>query len=323
MPQPLFPSRWGSRSCKTDEYCILACMVWLVCLGLVSFLWRSCPRHATPRLPPPRTKEECNTLLHYCLSTCFFAACDVIATSKLFNIHSPVACCTQRGTNSHMQFRHHVMVITPWARHFVQLSNKHGCVYKGQITRTNSARQYMSWVINLKMSSMLWKVKFIGLIILRLQCCWEQVQRWSCDWRRYTLGSFSTNEWLVSRSSRTFELRDSHTSSSEMFIFTRWRRDDAVFVEISLWFDTLKSLIMRHNKLDKRLNRCNVQVKVKFYQFFCICFYIAGLWCNYTNGAYSKLTVRYFLVLISTHSVTCMLLQLGLTSFNTLTHNYR
>jgi len=55
----------------------------------------------------------------------------------------------------------------------------------------------------------------------------------------------------------------------------------------------LKSLFMNTNMLYRRFNRCNVQVKVRFFQTFCICLYDAGLWCIYTNGAYSKLTSAY------------------------------
>jgi len=70
------------------------------------------------------------------------------------------------------------------------------------------------------------------------------------------------------------------------------------FNDIKLVDDTdinkeLKSLFLRTNMLDRRFNRCNMQVKVRLFQSFCICFYDAGLWCNYTNGAYSKLTSAY------------------------------
>jgi exonuclease III len=91
----------------------------------------------------------------------------------------------------------------------------------------------------------------------------------------------------------------------------------------------LKSLFMRTNMLSRRFNRCNMQVKVKLFQSFCICFYDAGLWCNYTNGAYSKLTsaynrcVKLFFGFDKYCSVTNMFLQLGLPSFNTLMYNYR
>jgi len=38
----------------------------------------------------------------------------------------------------------------------------------------------------------------------------------------------------------------------------------------------LKSLFMRTNMLYRRFNRCNVQVKVRLLQSFCVCFYDAG-----------------------------------------------
>jgi len=90
----------------------------------------------------------------------------------------------------------------------------------------------------------------------------------------------------------------------------------------------LKSLFMRTNMLYRRFNRCNVQAKVRLFQSFCICFYDVGFWCNYTNGAYSKLTSAYnrcmktFVGFDKYASVTSMLLQLGLVlpNFNTLMH---
>ena len=72
-----------------------------------------------------------------------------------------------------------------------------------------------------------------------------------------------------------------------------------------------------------------MQVKVRLFQSFCICFYDAGLWYNLTNGAYSKLTSAYNRCMKICFgfdkyaSVTSMFVQLGLPSFNTLMHNYR
>ena len=88
----------------------------------------------------------------------------------------------------------------------------------------------------------------------------------------------------------------------------------------------LKNLFMRTNMLYRRFNRCNVHVKVRLFPSFCICFYDAGLWCNFTNGAYSKLTsaynrcVKILFGFDKYASVTSMFVQLGLPSFNTLMH---
>ena len=43
----------------------------------------------------------------------------------------------------------------------------------------------------------------------------------------------------------------------------------------------LKCLFMRTNMLSRRFNRCNLQVKIRLFQSFCICLYDAAFWCNY------------------------------------------
>jgi len=76
--------------------------------------------------------------------------------------------------------------------------------------------------------------------------------------------------------------------------------------DINKELKSLFMMFMRTYMLYRRFNRCNVQVKVTLFQSFCNCFYDAGLWCNYTIGAYSKLTSAYnrcmkiFLVVTST-----------------------
>jgi hypothetical protein len=91
----------------------------------------------------------------------------------------------------------------------------------------------------------------------------------------------------------------------------------------------LKCLFTRTNMLSRRFNRCNIHVKVKLFQSFCICLYDAALWCNYSIGAYRKLASAYnrcmkiFFGFDKYSSVSSMLLQLGLPSFSTLLHNYR
>ena len=81
--------------------------------------------------------------------------------------------------------------------------------------------------------------------------------------------------------------------------------------------------------LSRRFNRCNLQVKIRLFQSFCICLYDAALWCNYSTGAIRKLASAYnrcmktFFGFDKYSSVTNMLMQLGLPSFNTLMHNYR
>ena len=91
----------------------------------------------------------------------------------------------------------------------------------------------------------------------------------------------------------------------------------------------LKCLFMRTNVLARRFKRCNMQVKVRLFRSFCICFYDIALWCNFSKGAINKLASAYnrciktFFGFEKFSSVTNMLMQIGLPSFNTVIHNCR
>jgi len=60
---------------------------------------------------------------------------------------------------------------------------------------------------------------------------------------------------------------------------------------------------VRTNSLCRLFKQCSKLAKVRLFRSFCMCFYDTALWCNYS-------------------SVTDMLLELGLPSFNTLMHNF-
>ena len=71
-------------------------------------------------------------------------------------------------------------------------------------------------------------------------------------------------------------------------------------------------------------SKCNI-----LFRSFCVCFYDTALWCNFTSSAMNKLASSYckcikiFFNVDKYSSVTTMLLNLGLSSFNTLMFNYR
>ena len=62
---------------------------------------------------------------------------------------------------------------------------------------------------------------------------------------------------------------------------------------------------------------------------YCMCLYGASLWCRYTVSAVNKLYSCYnkclksFFAFAKYSSITAMLLEMGLPSFNTLLHNCR
>ena len=91
----------------------------------------------------------------------------------------------------------------------------------------------------------------------------------------------------------------------------------------------IKCLFVRANLLCRRFYRCSLQVKLRLFRSFCICFYDTALWISYTAATLAKFTACYTKCLKSFFgyskysSVTSMLLDLGLPTCNTLLHNYK
>jgi len=89
-----------------------------------------------------------------------------------------------------------------------------------------------------------------------------------------------------------------------------------------------KCLFTGTNLLIRRFVRCSMQVKVHLFKSFCI-FYNIALWENYHVYCLNKLATAYvkctkmFFGFHKYSSVTSMLLQLGLPSFDTVLHNAR
>ena len=89
----------------------------------------------------------------------------------------------------------------------------------------------------------------------------------------------------------------------------------------------LKCLFVRANLLSKRFRRCSVKVKLRLFKTFCMCFYDIGLWRYYRVGSLRKLASAYvkcIKIFFGYHkysSVSHMLMDLGLPSFNTVTFN--
>src|ERR1700759_1063761 len=91
----------------------------------------------------------------------------------------------------------------------------------------------------------------------------------------------------------------------------------------------IKNLFMKANLLCRRFSRCSLQVKLKLFNAFCICFYGTALWANFTLGTLSKFKscynkcLKYFFSYLKFSSVTSMLLDLRLPTFDTLLYNYK
>ena len=89
----------------------------------------------------------------------------------------------------------------------------------------------------------------------------------------------------------------------------------------------LKNLFGRANVLIRRFSSCSSQVKLRLFRSYCICFYDIALWKNFHVTILDKLASAYvkclklFFGFPKYCSVSAMLIQLGLPSFNTLLHN--
>jgi len=91
----------------------------------------------------------------------------------------------------------------------------------------------------------------------------------------------------------------------------------------------VKNLFIRSNLLCRRFRRCSLQVKLVLVRSFCICFYDTALWSNFSSAALLKFKsfyhkcLKYLYSYLKYNSVTNMLPDLGLPSFNTLIHNQK
>ena len=91
----------------------------------------------------------------------------------------------------------------------------------------------------------------------------------------------------------------------------------------------IRNMYTRTNMLICRLNNCSTVVKIRLFRSYCICVYGAGIWSRYCKGSLHKLKICYnrcikmFFGYSKMHSVTAILFDLGLPSFETLMHNYR
>jgi len=91
----------------------------------------------------------------------------------------------------------------------------------------------------------------------------------------------------------------------------------------------LRNLFARVNVLIRRFSYCSTQVKLRLFKSYCLCYYDIALWQNYHVSVGNKLTsayvkcVKLFFGIPKYGSVSAMLMQLNLPSFNTVLHNAR
>ncbi len=98
--------------------------------------------------------------------------------------------------------------------------------------------------------------------------------------------------------------------------------DDDMKREIRLMF-------VRTNLLIRKFHRCSLRVKVMLFRAYSMCLYDIALWSRYTVASFSKFKSCYIKCMKSFFgyrrydSVTQMLIDIGLPSFNTVMFNSR
>ena len=91
----------------------------------------------------------------------------------------------------------------------------------------------------------------------------------------------------------------------------------------------IRNMFIRTNILTRRFSRCSIAVKVLLFKSFCLCLYDVALWSSYYISSINKFRSCYnkcmklFFGYNLYASVTNMLLEIGLPSFDTLLWNCR
>mgnify|MGYP003529796334 FL=1 len=91
----------------------------------------------------------------------------------------------------------------------------------------------------------------------------------------------------------------------------------------------VRNMYIRTNILIRRFSRCSTVVKLRLFKSFVLCVYGCALWNNHTKASVNKFSscynkcVKMFFGFRRSDSVTDMLSQLVLPSFNTVLHNCR
>lgn len=89
----------------------------------------------------------------------------------------------------------------------------------------------------------------------------------------------------------------------------------------------IRNMFVRVNVLLRKFSKCSVRVKTVLFKAFCICLYDVALWTSYSVTIFNKFQSCYnkcmkiFFGYRRSYSVTLMLGEIGLPSFNTIIFN--
>ena len=91
----------------------------------------------------------------------------------------------------------------------------------------------------------------------------------------------------------------------------------------------VRNMYARTNTMARRYRKCSYKVKVRLFWTYCICLYGVALWTRYDKcsllkfrSCYNK-CLKFFLGYGKYYSITSVLLESGLPSFDTVLHNYK
>jgi len=91
----------------------------------------------------------------------------------------------------------------------------------------------------------------------------------------------------------------------------------------------IQNMYSRTNMLLCRFDKCSLPVKLCLFRSYCLCLYGTALWSKYNATTLLQLKycyhkcIKMFFGYAKCHSITDMLLNLRLPSFNTVMHNFR
>jgi len=89
----------------------------------------------------------------------------------------------------------------------------------------------------------------------------------------------------------------------------------------------IKNTFVRTNTLIRKFSKCSFDVKCILFRFYCLCLYDIALWYKYNLSCYNKFRsfynkcIKSFFGYNRSYSLTQVLLETGLPSFNTVVHN--
>jgi len=91
----------------------------------------------------------------------------------------------------------------------------------------------------------------------------------------------------------------------------------------------IRCMYTRVNMLIRIFHKCSTELKIRLFRAYCMCLYGSALWTRFAAESLNKFRrcyhkcIKMFFGYSKYHSVTAVLIDLKLPSFNTIMHNLR